>query len=135
MLEQEAINVVKNYDLAVDYKDAILFVMEYVEANTYILNCAYNSMGREEMKRFFYADFVDITQNIICNIEQELNIHVSDHFKNILCDLYTEAIAGLLINCFKCKEKINKVRMLNYVSLMIYTGLPAILKEAANQSL
>ena len=40
MLEQEAINVVKNYDLAVDYKDAILFVMEYVEANTYILTCA-----------------------------------------------------------------------------------------------
>lgn len=53
MLEQEAIEVVKQFDLLIDYKDAILFVLDYVEANAHILGCAYNSMGRDEMKRFF----------------------------------------------------------------------------------
>ena len=52
-LEQEAIDVVKNFDLLIDYEDAIRFVVEYVNKNAHILNCAYDSMGRDELKRFF----------------------------------------------------------------------------------
>lgn len=32
-LEQEAIDVVKNFDLIIDYEEAILFVMDYIEKN------------------------------------------------------------------------------------------------------
>ena len=52
MLEEEAIEVVKNFDLVVNTEEAIRFVMEYVEENQHIINCAYDSMGHEEMKRF-----------------------------------------------------------------------------------
>lgn len=37
MLEQEAVEVVKHFDLLVDYRDAILFVLDYVEANAQFL--------------------------------------------------------------------------------------------------
>ena len=57
MLEEEAIEVVKHFDLLVDYEEAIYFVVEYIEKNDYILNCAYDSIGRDEMKRFFAHDF------------------------------------------------------------------------------
>ena len=60
MLETEAIEVVKQFDLITDYEEAINFVMDYVEANDHILNCAYDSIGREEMKRFFYPEFTGI---------------------------------------------------------------------------
>ena len=53
MLEEEAIDVVKNFDLLVDYEEAIRFVMNYVDENDYIISCAYDSIGRDEMKRFF----------------------------------------------------------------------------------
>ena len=46
-LEEEAIEVVKQYDLLVDYPEVITFVMDYVEENQHILNCAYDSLGRE----------------------------------------------------------------------------------------
>ena len=53
MLEEEAVNVVKQFDLLVDYRKAVVFVMHYVRENKHLLCCTYDSMGRDEMKRFF----------------------------------------------------------------------------------
>lgn len=130
-LEQEAIDVVKKYDLAVDYKDAILFVMDYVESNACILNCAYDSLGREELKRFFYSDFYGIVDNAILEIEAELKIRVSKDLEAFLCDLYTEAIAGMPIKWFKSREEKDKNKILEYLSLILHTSVSAVLKEAA----
>ena len=47
-------------------KEAIMFVIDYVDKNNHILNCAYDSMGRDEMKRFFHSDFY----NLIFSIKQ-----------------------------------------------------------------
>lgn len=65
MFEEEAINVIKHFDLLIDYEEAITFVMDYVEQNDHIISCAYDSIGHEEMKRFFYTDFYGITSSII----------------------------------------------------------------------
>ena len=62
MLEQEAVEVVKQFDLVLDYREAIQFVMDYVSENRHIVNGAYDAMGREGLKRFFYADFIDIVR-------------------------------------------------------------------------
>ena len=58
--EEEAIEVVKGFDLLIDYEEAIRFVMKYVDENEYIISCAHDSIGRDEMKRFFYADFMGL---------------------------------------------------------------------------
>ena len=90
-LEEEAIEVVKQYDLLVDYQEVITFVMDYVEENQHILNCAYDSLGREGMKRFLYADFIGILSTLIEGIEQQENIHADAEFKQFLCGFYTGA--------------------------------------------
>lgn len=131
MLEQEAIEVVKQFDLLVDYKDAILFVLDYVEANAHILGCAYDSMGRDEMKRFFYADFIGIIQTLIDGTEKDLGLSVSMDFKEFLGNLYTEALAGVLIDWVKDRRKYNREKVLQYLSLIMRTSLPAVLTEAA----
>ena len=53
MLEQEALEVIKNFDLIIDTEEAIRFVMDYAEKNNYIISGAFDSMGYEEIKRFF----------------------------------------------------------------------------------
>lgn len=53
MLEQEAIEVVKNFDLVVSTEEALRFVMDYVDNNRHIINGAFDAMGYEEIKRFF----------------------------------------------------------------------------------
>ena len=64
-LEQEAVEVVKQFDLLTNYHDALLFVMNYVEENAHILSCAYDSMGRDELKRFFCSDFYELADGMI----------------------------------------------------------------------
>lgn len=131
MLEQEAVEVVKQFDLLIDYKDAILFVIDYVETNAHILNCAYDSMGRDEMKRFLCNDFYEIIRRLIDDMEKSLHLNVPEDFKQFVCNLYMEALAGTLIDSFKNRGNNDREKMLKYLSLVLHTSLPETLKQAA----
>lgn len=129
MLEQEAIEVVKSFDLLIDYEDAIRFVLSYVNENAHILNCAYDSMGRDELKRFFYNDFVSIVRNVVEDTQEKNGLSVTDEFKDFICDFLTEATAGMLVNSIKDKEKIKRCDVTKNITVII-DSLPDILKKA-----
>ena len=48
MLEEEAIEVVKQFDMIINTEEAFRFIMSYVEENKHIINCAYDSRVYEE---------------------------------------------------------------------------------------
>lgn len=129
MLEQEAIEVVKNFDLLIDYEDAIRFVISYVQENSHIFNCAYDSMGRDELKRFFYNDFVTVVRNIVQNTEEKSGYHVTDDFRIFICDFLTEATAGMLVNGFKDKRKMEQNDVIGNMTVIL-NSLPDMLKHA-----
>ena len=128
-LEQEAIDVVKNFDLIIDYEEAILFVMDYVEKNDVFLNNIYYYVGRDELKRFFYADFIEITTSVIKKIEELTEITVPKEFETFLSCFYTEAIAGTLLEWIVNKEKHDKQQVINYIFLIFRTALPETIKQ------
>ena len=131
MLEQEAVEVVKQFDLLIDYQDAILFVIDHVETNAHIPNCAYDSMGRDEMKRFFCNDFNEIIRRIIDDMEKSLHLTVPEDFKQFICNLYMEGLAGTLIDCFKNQGSNDREKILSYLSLALHSSLPETLRQAA----
>ena len=131
-LEQEAIEIVKGFDLLIDYEDAINFVIRYVEENAHILNCAYDSIGRDELKRFFYNDFVTIVSNLISNTEKECKLTISDEFRVFICDFLTEAIAGMLLNAFQSKNVPSQAKIIRNISIII-ESLPDILKRSIKE--
>lgn len=133
-LEQEAIEVVKEFHLTTEYTDAMRFVMDYVEKNAHILNCAYDSIGREEMKRFFCADFYDVTSRYINELEKSLNVKVDENYKQFLIVLYTEALAGMLINAFQKKDQFDKEKTIDYLSFTITNSIPQLLINADKNS-
>ena len=133
MLEQEAIEVVKNFDLLIDYEDAIRFVIGYVNDNSHILNCAYDGMGRDELKRFFYKDFVSLMKNVINDTEKQNKLSVSDDFKEFICDFLTEATAGMLVNGFKEKSKFRQSDIIRNITVIL-NSLPDMLQRAPQQS-
>lgn len=131
ILEQEAVEVVKKYDLMVDYKEAILFVIHYVQENAHILACAYDSLGREEMRRFLYQDFICVIETVIDNIEKEEKLCVNTDFKHFLCNLYTESLAGILIERFKNPQnQYKEEQIVEYFSVIFRSSLPEILKNS-----
>lgn len=127
MLEEEAVSVVKQFDLLVDYREAVLFVMHYVQENKHLLCCAYDNMGRNEMKRFFYADFIGITRKVVQDTEQQLEVQAEKQFKEFLAHFYTEAIAGLLIDEFTATEGHDPEKAADYFALVLENSLPSVL--------
>lgn len=128
MLEEEAIDVVKHFDLLVDYEEAIRFVMNYVEENDYIISCAYHSMGREEMKRFFYADFIGVTSTVIDAEEARLNLTLEADLKLFVAKFYTEAMAGMLIDWAQEKDKRDKEKTIRYLTMIVGTAIESMKK-------
>lgn len=130
IFENEAVDVVKHFNLAVDYEEAILFIMDYVEKNDYIINCAYDSIGRDEMKRFFYGDFVELVTAIVNIAEKQTGKQLDEEYKNFLCNFYTEALVGVLIDWIKNREARNRRQVVNYVSITLKTSLMGIIRAA-----
>ena len=123
MLTEEAIDVVKHFDLLVDYEDAICFIMDYVEENDYIISCAYDAIGRDEMKRFFYSDFITVTSTLINHADEKSNKHLDPEFKEFLAKFYTEALAGTLVDWAREKHSRDKEKTILYLKTIIQTGL------------
>lgn len=128
-IEQETVEVLKKFDLLLNPKEALIYIINYVENNSHILNCAYDSMSREEIKRFFYTDFYGIVLSIIEEVEKEEDITLDDSFKKYMVDFYTEALACILIDYFRNNEQRNRDELINHTLFILKTSIPHIMKE------
>ncbi len=133
MFEEEAIEVVKQFDMVVNTEEAIRFIMDYVEKNKHIINCAYDSMGNEELKRFFYTDLYGIIWNTIVTGAQMHNLMIDEQFTDFLANFYTEGCAGMLINWVKNKITQDRETVLQNMLLISRVSIPEILKVKATQ--
>lgn len=124
--EEEAIEVVKHFDLLADYEEAIRFVMKYVDENDYIISCAYDSIGRDEMKRFFYTDFVGVVTSVIDAAEENLNKNIDPDFKQYVAKFYTEALSGMLIDWAKERDKHDRDKVVGHLSSIIGFALKSM---------
>ncbi len=130
-LEAEALEVIRRLDQRGNYADAIRFALDYADNNKHILDCAIDSIGREELKRFFVADFHGITRAAIDRTEAELGLHVAEDFKRLLAALYAEALAGTLIEWIQSRTTPARETLLQDLTLIVRSSLPAVLREAA----
>lgn len=135
IFENDIVDKVKRFDLISDSREALIFIMDYVEENDTILNCAYDSIGRDEMKRFFYHDFISIITSIIECAEQENQIVLTPDFKQFVCEFYTESLAGILVEWIKKREKRNRDEMIQHISFILKSSINAILKESPENCL
>ncbi len=123
MLEQEAIEVVLDYDLLTDYREVIHFIIDYVDANNHILSCIYDTMGRDGMKRVLLADFKVCINAIIEGVERDVNARISPGYKQFLCDFYTNALSGMLVDWFLDRSVRSCDEMEHYISLTLPASL------------
>jgi len=128
--ETEAIEVVKHFNLLVDYEEAIAFIMDYVEQNRYMLNCAYDSIGRDELKRFLFADCQELTISIIHYAEKTVGKNLEPDYKEFLSLFYSEAIAGIIIQRIKNPNGPDRETGIRYISNTIIESLTAIVKNS-----
>lgn len=131
VLESEAVEVVKQFNLIVDYEEAIQFIMDYIKKNDYMINCAVDSIGRDELKRFFVTDFNDLVTSIIDSAEQETGKFLDAEYKSFLCSFYTEALAGILIDWIRNHEERNRAQITEYLVQTMKYSLLGILNRTS----
>lgn len=129
MLQEEAIEVVRHFELLVDYEDAILFVLDYVEQNDHILNCALDSIGLDEMKRFLYTDFINAGDALISRAEENFNHTLDPSYKQFLSVFFTEAIAGILVDWIKNHRRENRDEVIRNLSSTVQKALEGIFRD------
>ena len=105
----------------------IAVFMDYVEKNDYLINCAYDSIGCDEMKRFFYADFIEIVSAVIDTAEKNAGTNLDKEYKSFLCNFYTEALAGILIDLIRNRDSRNQTQVIDYLSTTLKDSLTGIL--------
>lgn len=133
-LEQETFEVVRQFDLTTDCQDAFLYVIGYIEQNSFFLNCIYDSLGRDQMKRFLYQDLVGIIDSVVQNAEQEQSAPLPGNLHRFLTEFYTEGIAGMLINTFQENRVLRREDLIEYFSLIVRTSIPATVRQARQKA-
>lgn len=131
MLEQETVEVIKGFDLLVDYEEAINFAIDYIDANKHMINCIYDSFGRDGMKRFLYDDLIGVTGTIVDSVEQMEQLHVPEGFKQFVSQFYAEAVAGIIVDWLQDRLRRSREEVLQNLVLIFRSSLPAILRAKA----
>lgn len=124
-LEQEAVDVVKQFDLLNELEEALRFAVRYIRENSHMINCAYDSIGRDELKRFLNHDFQSIVMSIVEQIERKENVHSDPDAKKIICNFYTEGMAGELVDLLKSRDAVQDEKSIRCISLVVRTSLEA----------
>ena len=124
-LEQEAVDVVKQFDLLNELEEALRFAVRYIRENSHMINCAYDSIGRDELKRFLNPDFQSIVMSIVEQIERKENGHSDPDAKKIICNFYTEGMAGELVDLLKSRDAAQDEKSIRCISLVVRTSLEA----------
>lgn len=128
-LEYEAVDIVKQFDLTVDHAEAITFVMNYVEQNDHLLNCAYDSLGRDGLKIFFYADFKEMMETIIETFEQEFHTQLEENYKAFLTEFYVGALSEILIDWIRNIDVRDRSTTITYIVETVKDSLRGIFKN------
>ena len=127
VFDEEAIQVVRHFDLLENYEEAIRFGMDYVRENDYIISCTHDSIGREEMKRFFYMDFIEIVTSVIEEGEKKVGVVLDPEFKRYTAKFYTEALASMLIDWAKNGTDQDYERTVLYLTNIVSSAVESML--------
>lgn len=128
MLQQDAIEVVKNFDFTANVEEAIAFVMNYVEEKNHLISCAYDSIGHDVIKSFFYSDFIVLMKQYIDAKETKYNMILDEKYKSFLAEFYTEALSGMLLDWIKDRDNIDKDSVIEYISRTLNSSLVGLIK-------
>lgn len=134
MLECETVEIAQSFDLLNNFDDAFQFSINYIDENKAILISAYDNLGRDEMRKFFINDFIDIIEISVKKCEDDLGIQVSDDFRRYLCDFYSEGIASKIVERLKDENSFTMEQFSNYFKIIFSDSLPYILKKSNDKA-
>lgn len=129
VLEGDALEVLRNFDLLEDYESAIRYSMDYVKRSGHIINCSYDSIGRDGLKRFFYEDFFHLVLSVVNRAERSLGGNIPPAFKEYAAKFYAEALAAMLLDWVQNGKASEQEQTVQYLTHIISEGISSMLRN------
>lgn len=129
LFEEEAIQVIKQFNLLLDWEDAIGFTCDYIQENRDVLQCACQSIGRDILKRFFFSDFIGIIESVVSDSEKRMNRFLPAALKSYYCKFLTEAIAGMMLSYIEEDYSYSRQDSIDNITVILRTSITGLLQE------
>ena len=97
----------------------MMLILDYIESKYHILNCALDSIGLGEMKRFFYADFIGVGEALISGTQEKSGITLEVSYKQFLTKFFTEAMAEICVDWLKNYRRQDREKIVRYLSTTV----------------
>ncbi len=98
IFEEEAVNIVRQFDFIHNYDEMLEFIYGYIDENKELLRNAYDAFGSVELCHFLHESLYGMTASLIESVEQEKQLRLPAAARDYLCEFLTEAASGMLLN-------------------------------------
>lgn len=128
ILEQEASEIFQNCDLNGDFKEIILYLLNYIDANRQFLNSIYDSLGYDGLREFLREDFTHLLSSIISALEKQEGYYLDPDFRQFLCQFYAGALSGILKDLLKEFHPKSHEEIQERISFALETSLLSLIR-------
>ncbi len=129
MFETEAIDLLKKADDLYTWDQGVLLLLQYVEQNSKVCLCAYNSLGRSTLERMFYQDVAGVMEKYVDSTLADIPADPDE--KTFIMDFYVRAFVSVLAAWMCQGMKKPPDKMLDLIGLTVKDGIrDALLRSA-----
>lgn len=134
-MEQETFNIIRQYDVTVNYDRIIGCVIDYMDKNHTMLYNIYDSMGRNQLHNVFFVNMRGVMESLIDGATKAEEYRITDEYKTFLIDFYTEGIVGSIMQEISKPTQHRKEILSSYVFVTFRGGILKSLQDAQESNL
>lgn len=128
ILDQESLEIIRNFNLLEDFREAILFILNYIDTNRNFLNSIYDSLGYDGLREFLHDDFIKLITSTILSLEKQEGYCLDPDFRQFLSQFYAAALSGILKDLLKDLHYKNHQEIQERISFTLKTSLLSVIR-------
>ena len=112
---------------------AMDFVLDYIDKNISLCNCAYESLGEQQLKIIFEKDLMIFVRASIDYFAQEYDLKLSEDFKTFVGYSYTNLLSAQLIWYIKHNGDLDKEIFKECLQPFFTASLKSVMEESVKK--
>ncbi len=134
--EQEVQNIVESFHKAnATIPQAMDFVLDYIDKNIPLCQCAYESLGEQQLKIIFEKDLLEFVRATIDYYALENTVKFSEDFKSFVGYSYSNLLSTQIIWYIRHSIDLDKEIFKECLQTFFTASLKAVLEEAVKKGM
>ena len=134
ILRTEAMDHILTFNVLLDYRKGISFVLDYIESNQNLIANIMCSPARGEVRELLCGGVQESLDIAMRKIERARKEKLDPDFREFVVDFFTEAITGMIARWAENPERRSREQIESYLN-RIFDELIASIKAPKNSSL